>query len=245
MTFFLEREPLYRAAIARVLVPHGAELLAGGPRVEDEGAPRYYNSAFVLAPTGALVARYDKERLLPFAEYFPFGSGLLRREFARVREFTPGADGGTPLPTAAGPAGVVICNEAMFPRLVARRVRDGAALLVNLTNDSWLGDTQYSLQALDMARVRAVEQRRWVIRASTSGPSALIDPFGRVVEATVPDVRATLAGTVRPEHGSSSYGAWGDAFGLGCVLVTAVAVAAGLRRAVPAWAESRGRRVAA
>src|SRR5262249_61323858 len=109
--------------------------------------------------------------------------GPRARECAGGRWSAPGG-APPPLPTAAGPTGVVICNEAMFPRMVSARVRAGARLLVNLTNDSWLGDVQYSAQALDMTRVRAIEQRRWLGRASTSGPSALIDPSGRAAAGT-------------------------------------------------------------
>ena len=228
MTFFLEDERLYRIAIARLLAPAGAQLLAGGPRAEGGRDARYYNSAFLLSPTGDIVARYDKQRLLPFAEYFPFASiDLLRREFARVREFVPGAD--TPLlPTAAGPTGVVICNEAMFPRLVSARVRAGARLLVNLTNDSWLGDAQYSAQATDMTRVRAIEQRRWLVRASTSGPSALVDPAGRVTAETAAFSRGTIGGEVVPETVVTPYARWGDVFGLVCVVAVVMGIVPGL-----------------
>lgn len=218
MTFFVEDEPLYRQSIASVLKPADVELLAGGVRVEDrEGTPRYYNSAFLLSPTGDVEARYDKEHPLPFAEYFPFGSiAVLKREFGRVREFTPGKPT-PPLPARVGAVGVVVCNEAMFPRIVARRVHAGAELLVNLSNDSWLGDRQFSLQALDMARMRAIEQRRDLIRASTSGPSAIIDADGNIAAITEPFSRTTLMGEVHPRVARSFYATVGDGFGFACV----------------------------
>jgi len=222
MTFFLEDEPLYRRAIARVLEPFGVELLAGGPHVARREPPVYFNSAFVIAPDGDVVARYDKEQLLPFAEYFPLAAAdLLRREFARVREFASGTANG-PLPTVAGPAGIVICNEILFPRLAADRVRDGAGFLVNLTNDAWLGDPKFATQALDTARLRAVEQRRWVVRSSTSGPSAIIDPTGHAVAASDPFARAWLAGEIRTRAGLTPYGRLGDVFAASCVLATLV-----------------------
>src|SRR6185436_1842825 len=125
---------------------------------------------------------------------FPFGGvELLRREFARVREFTPGAAARL-LPTIAGRAGVVICNEVMFGELVSDRVQAGAEYLVTLTNDSWLGDRKYAEQAFDMARFRAVEQRRFLVRASTSGPSAIVDPLGRVTARTTFDTATTMSG---------------------------------------------------
>lgn len=232
MTFLVETEPTYRESIALVLRRADAELIAGGVRVEDPefDSARYFNAAFLLAPDGEIRAHYDKRQLLPFAEYFPFGSiAVLRREFGRVREFTPG--GATPpLPARVGAVGVAICNEAMFPRIVARRVRDGAEILVNLSNDSWLGDRQFSLQALDMARMRAIEQRRDVVRASTSGPSAIIDASGRLVATTEPFSRATLTGDVYPRVQRSFYAQVGDAFAIACAVVVALKLLAAVGR---------------
>jgi apolipoprotein N-acyltransferase len=231
MTFFVEEEPSFRQQIGAVLAPADLELVAGGVRVERHpDGPRYFNAAFLLAPSGGILARYDKQHLLPFAEYFPFGSiAVLRREFGRVREFTPGPPT-PPLPTRIGAAGVAICNEAMFPGIVARRVRAGAELLVTLSNDSWLGDRQYSLQALDMARMRAIEQRRDVIRASTSGPSAIIDASGAVVASTAPFTRGTVAGEVHRRVQRSFYASIGDGFAIACAAAVVLELLAGLGR---------------
>jgi apolipoprotein N-acyltransferase len=224
MTFFLEEEPDYRRAVAGVLAPRGAELVAGAPRAADARHATFSNSAFLLAPDGAIAARYDKQRLLPFAEYFPLSVDLLRRRFGRVRQFTPG-EAAAPLDTVAGRAGVLICNEAFFGDLAAARVRDGATLLVSLANDTWVSDAQFARMALDMARLRAVEQRRWLVRASTWGPSALVDPFGRTTVATEPATAATIAGTIEPLGGVSPYARLGDAFAVACALVTLAALA--------------------
>jgi apolipoprotein N-acyltransferase len=105
-------------------------------------------------------------------------------------------------------------------------VRDGARWLVNLSNDSWLGDAQFSEEALDMSRLRAVEQRRWIVRASTSGPSAVIDPVGRIDADTRPFSQATLSGSIAARDGLTVYARIGDAFALGCALV---ALAAAIR----------------
>ncbi len=227
MTFFVADEPLYRRALGRLLTPLGAELLAGGPRSSGGDAPVYHNSTFLLGPDGEIVASYDKQYLLPFAEYFPFARlDFLRRRFARVRVFTSG-DAPVLLPTVAGRAGVVICNEAVFPEIVAARVRAGADFLVNLANDTWLGDRKYSLQAFDVVTFRAVEQRRFLVRASTAGPSAVIDPWGRVTVRTEPFTRAAVVGRVAPRQGLTPYARVGDAFAFGA---TVVALAALLRR---------------
>jgi apolipoprotein N-acyltransferase len=218
MTFFLDDEPLYRAAIGHLLSASGTQLLAGGPRSVGE-PPNYFNTGFLIAPDGQITAAYDKQRLLPFAEYFPFGGiEMLRREFARVREFTPGGAAQL-LPTAAGKAGVVICNEVMFGEMVTDRVRAGAEYLVTLTNDSWLGDRKYAEEAFDMARLRAVEQRRYLVRASTSGPSAIVDPLGRVVKRTGYDLAGTLGGVIQASSTLTVYARVGDLFGMLCVVL--------------------------
>jgi apolipoprotein N-acyltransferase len=228
MTFFLETEPVYQAVIARVLRPFGAQLVAGGPATWDATDPKFSNSAFVISPQGAVLARYDKERLLPLAEYFPFSSfDLLRRDFGRLRQFTPGRSA-APLPTAIGPAGVLICNEALFPEFARARVRDRAAYLVVLSNDSWVDSQQYALITSDMSSVRAVEQRRYLVRASTSGPSAIVDPLGRLVVATGRSTSATVVGSIAPSTELTVYARLGDAFAVACVVLTTAALVVGL-----------------
>ena len=219
MTFLLDQEPMYRRAIAVVIGQRNAELVAGGPRFERS---RYYNSAFLVSPAGTVLARYDKQLLLPFAEYFPFARfATLQRRFARVREFTPG-DNAVSLPTVAGRGGVVVCNEAMFPDMVAQRVRAGATYLINLANDTWLGDSKYSLKMFEIATWRAVEQRRMLVRASTSGPSAFVDVTGAVLRRTAPFTAATITGTIQPSTIITTYCRVGDAFAFGCAAIVAL-----------------------
>lgn len=224
MTFFVEDEPTFRVAIQRDLATTGADLVAGGPRKASDGPQdRYYNSAFLVRPDGRIPAIYDKQLLLPFAEYVPtFGVDVLRRRFGRVREFSPGATA-TLLPTAAGLAGVVTCNESLFSDPSAARVRAGAEILIALANDSWLGDARYAEQALDMAIFRAVEQRRYVVRASTSGPSAIIDPSGRVVASTGFASAEVLDGMVERRVDRTFYGRFGDVFAWLCFAIAAIA----------------------
>ncbi len=228
MTFFLEREPLYREAIARVTRAHDVELVAGAPRAVGEGAePLYTNSIYALGPGGEIRGRYDKQYLVPFAEYFPLRIDVMRRRFGRIRVFEPGEQTAL-LPTRAGPAGVLVCNEAMLPEVAAERVARGAVYLVNPSNDTWISDRQYTEQQLDIARLRAVEQRRYLVRASTAGPSAVIDPLGRVRASTRALEREFALGEVRPLEERSLYGRVGDLFGGLCA--AAVAAALVLRR---------------
>lgn len=222
MTFFVDRERLYRAAIAQVIGARGAELVSGGPHVADEGAQTFYNSAFALDGAGEVRARYDKERLLPFAEYFPLASlDLVRRSFGRVRSFVPGAPS-APLPTVVGRAGVLICNEAMFPELA--RARADADFLLVLTNDTWVGAPKFAGIAFDMAVVRAIETGRFLVRASTAGPSAIVTPAGTVVATTTYGVAAFTAAPIGPRRGMTVYTRVGDVFALGCATVALAAV---------------------
>jgi apolipoprotein N-acyltransferase len=232
MTFFVADEPIYQKAIASVLQPWSAELIAGGVHIGGRSPPRYYNSAFAIAPDGHILARYDKVRLLPFAEYFPLPQlDFLRRDFGRVRELTAG-DRAALLPTPLGPSGVLICNEALFGADARQRVRAGATVLVNLSNDSWMNDRTFSGIAFDMSSLRAVEQRRFLVRASTSGPSGIVDPYGRVTARSAMFTAGTVSGAVSPMTVLTPYARVGDLFAWMCAAVAVVAPLAAWRRHV-------------
>jgi len=224
MTFFLEREAGFRESIAAVLSSFGTQLVAGGPRASDPAGPPFFNSIYVLSPEGAIVGRYDKEYLVPFGEYFPLRSvELLRRRFARVREFEAGL-AHDPLPTRGGQAGVLICNEAMLPEVAGRRVAAGATYLLNPSNDTWVPSEKFAELEFDIVSLRAIEQRRYFVRASTSGPSAIVDPYGHIVVRSRAFSTAILPGTIAPIEGRSLYGRAGDLFGVACAATAAAAL---------------------
>lgn len=237
VTFFLAREPIYRAQVARTLGAIGADLIVGGPHVEDAdpARPEYFNSAFYVSADGRLSGRYDKNHLLPFAEYFPLRTiEFLRRRFERVRTFRPG-EGDTPLDTRFGRIATVICFEGIFPEVVRRQMANRAGLLLNLSNDSWLGTGAGPEQHLAMVALRAVENRTWVVRATTTGVSAIIDPVGRVRARTAIATAAVLRARVSPQRVETIYGRWGDWFAYACIAGSSVALIA-LARIRPAQA---------
>ncbi len=242
ITFFLADEPAYRTAIARMLQEVGADLLLGGPHHDDgttEADVHYYNSAFYVGRDGAIASRYDKTHLLPFAEYFPLRTiDFLRRRFERVRFFTHG-DPGAMLETAIGKIATVICFEGIFPEIVRAQTVHGARVLVNLSNDAWLGPGPGPEQHLAMVALRAVENRLWVIRATTTGISAFIDPTGRVVSRTETGVATFLNGSIVPMDVATVYKRWGDVFAWGCVVATAAAFVVLGRRCRGGRAEQR------
>jgi apolipoprotein N-acyltransferase len=163
-------------------------------------------------------------------EYFPLRLEMARRRFGRVREFSPGA-ASPPLPTRAGAAGVLVCNEAFLPHVAAARVAEGAEYLLSPSNDSWVPDAGFAWQQLELAALRAVEQRRYLVRVSDSGPSAVIDPWGRVVAHTDALARDTLVAAVAPTTRRSLYARVGDLFGVACALAVLAGLAAARRRA--------------
>ncbi len=225
VTFFLETAPLYRDAIAKLLRAGDVELLTGGPGHGTDPQAPTLNSVFLVEPDGRIAARYDKEILLPFSEYFPFwSSALMQRSFDGARTYSPGAPDPAPLDTRLGRAGVLVCNEAMLPEVAAARVRAGAEILVSPSNDSWIAGEGFAEHMLAVVGLRAIEERRYLVRASASGPSAVIDPWGRVTVRTNGNQVYVLRGAVRPMRELTPYARLGDAFAFGCALIVAAAL---------------------
>lgn len=218
-----------------------AALAAGGCGVlfnsAHQDGERWYNSAYLLAPDGAL-ARYDKRHLVPFGEYVPLGEtfefiGTLARQ---AGTFTA-ADRVTLLPwrgRGGGEAeiGTAICFEIVFPEEVADLVQAGATVLVTVTNDAWYGDTAAPWQHFRAARWRAAESRRPVLRAAITGVSGLIAPDGSVAGQLGVDRRGLLSGTVTPRRDLSPYSRAPWAVPLACALLGAAAVAVSGRSAI-------------
>jgi apolipoprotein N-acyltransferase len=140
----------------------------------------FYNSAFLLSASQK-VARYDKHHLVPFGEYVPFRGvfGWMDKLARDAGEFRP-ADETVLLPWNGEQIGMSICYEVVFPSEVAALVRQGATLLVTITNDAWYGDTSAPWQHFRAARFRAAENRRPLLRAAITGVSAFVAPDGSV-----------------------------------------------------------------
>lgn len=171
---------------------------------------RYYNAMLSLGHSGR--DRYDKRHLVPFGEYLPFDS-LLRPvlDFIRIpmSSFSAGDDS-TPLVTLAGqPVGVSICYEDAFGQEIIRALPE-ATLLVNASNDAWFGDSLAPHQHLEIARMRALESGRYLLRATNTGISAIIDAQGSLSAVSPQFERAALSGQVTPRGGSTPFAYWGD-----------------------------------
>lgn len=151
------------------------------------------NSAVLLDPSGKRAFAYDKIHLVPFGEYVPLRRYLffVHSLIDSIGDFTPGRDytvGYIP----GGRFSVFICYEAIFSNEIRRFTDNGAQLLINISNDGWFGRSSAPAQHLMMARVRAVENRRWLLRCTNTGYTVDVDPYGRIVARLKPFVRAQL-----------------------------------------------------
>lgn len=186
--------------------------------IETQGA--YFNSVYLLSPAGDLVSRYDKNHLVPFGEYVPLKSVLrfAGKVLQEVSDFAPGRD--RVISDVSGARfGVFICFEALFPEMVRQFPKHGAEFLINITNDAWYGDTAAPYQHLNMVVVRAIENRRYLVRATNSGISAIIDPYGRCSSVTGLFREAILTGVVISRHDLTFYTRFGDVFAWICVII--------------------------
>jgi len=168
----------YRELVTRVATQTRSYLLLNVVAHNAQGAP--LNSALLVDPQGRPVARYDKVFLVPLGEYVPRPFGFISRISSEAGDFVPGKEV-VVLPAGQHRIGAFICYESVFPDLVRQFAAQGAELFVNISNDGWYGRSAARDQHLEIVRMRAAENRRWILRATNNGITATIDPAGRVV----------------------------------------------------------------
>ncbi|HMF57847.1 MAG TPA: apolipoprotein N-acyltransferase [Pyrinomonadaceae bacterium] len=212
MNFAYARDTEFREFVAEFAKRNRASVLFNSQEPAPAGGT--YNSAVMINEEGRLVAQYDKIRLLPFGEYVPLprwlpGASLIP---AMVGDFTPGAQY-TLMPLGAARAGVFICFESAFPSIARKFTADGADVLINISNDGYLGRTAVMRQHLANAIFRAVENDRPVLRVTNTGISAYITESGEVVSPTEGFQPAASAWTVtRAAQNRTFYTKHGDIF---------------------------------
>ena len=181
-------------------------------RVNDARRYVLFNSALITDATGTVKGRYDKQFLLAFGEYLPFGETFpeLYEISQNSGRFSPGTTL-KPLPLNGHEIATFICYEDIDAGFVNSIVRSGDPdLLVNITNDAWFGDTTEPWIHLALAELRAIEQRRYLVRSTNSGISAFVDPVGRVVAHTNPFKMEALAHEIAWVHASTPFEWWGN-----------------------------------
>jgi len=192
-----------------------------------------YNSALLLDAQGQRVFVYDKVHLVPFGEYEPFP--LIHRVVTSLSGEVGGFHKGNKYVVGQLPEGskfgVFICYEAIYPDEVRRFAASGAQLFINISNDGWFGRSAAAEQHLRMARVRSVENRRWIVRSTNNGFTVSIDPYGRIFEPLPPDVRAAADLPYDFRTDETIYTRFGDWFAWLCVLVSVILIVTTFRKA--------------
>ncbi|MGB6191428.1 MAG: apolipoprotein N-acyltransferase [Terracidiphilus sp.] len=226
---FAEGDPRFLEAMRSVAQAAQAPLVVGSIGMDFSPEDRTwhdFNSAMVIGADGARVGRYDKIHLVPFGEYVPYSNLLFfaRKLTGRVSSFTRGSERKV-FRLNGRRYGVFICYEAVFADEVRQFVRLGAQVLVNVSDDGWYGDTSAPWQHLNMARMRAIENRRWLLRDTNNGVTAAIDPYGRVRQSIPRHQAGVLAARFGFRDDVTFYTEHGDAFAWLCaILATCIGV---------------------
>jgi apolipoprotein N-acyltransferase len=225
-------DPRFRTAVTGIAQRARAYVVASSLGLKGvaqaETPQQLFNSAALIAPNGEWVARYDKIHLVPFGEYVPFKSLFFFAEklTREVGDFVPGAER-TVFNLGDYRVGVFICYESIFPNEVRQFSARGAQVLVNVSNDGWFGETGAPEQHLNQARMRAIENNRWLLRSTNTGITSAIDPLGRVVARARRNVRTTLDAPFSIVSQTTFYARHGDWFGWACAIISVAAL--GLR----------------
>lgn len=202
-----------------------------------KGVPRTvlvpYNSAAMLNSLGQKTFLYDKIHLVPFGEYEPFP--LIHQVVTSVSEEVGGFHKGKERSVGRFPNGntfsIFICYEAIYAGEIREFTHNGAQLLINISNDGWFGKSEAAEQHIRMARVRAVENRRWLLRDTNSGITASIDPYGNVLRVMQRDARDSADLPYDFRSDKTIYTRFGDWFAWMCVGLSAILVLSTFRKA--------------
>ena len=181
-----------------------------------------YNTAFLTNSDSLVMDRYHKIKLLLFGEYLPFSKYIpaIKNISPASGDFTPGSELELfEIEEMNAKIAPIICYEDIIPSFSRRFVDKGANLIVNITNDAWFGRTTAPYQHLIVSVPRAVENRRYLLRSTNTGISAIIDPVGRVVSETGTFVQTNLVGEVGlMDGGKTLYTRLGDVFPIACLI---------------------------
>lgn len=220
--YFLYDEPLTRKVVEGIRQAE-TDFLLGAPSFSVNGGHfNYYNSAYLLDAKGSVKGKYDKVHLVPYGEYVPLKKWLpfIGKMVENVGDFQAGPEGSY-LSWKDFRLGILICYEGIFPELSRQAVKNGASVLINITNDAWYGKTSAPYQHFSMAVFRAVENRRTLVRSANTGFSGFIDPNGRILQSTGLFEDAALTRAVPMLSGLSPYSRTGDVFALICLALSA------------------------
>jgi len=230
---FIDSDPSFRLSMSGLAAQMESPIIVNSvsfASLNANGRYNLYNSASFFHPDGSYQGHYDKMHLVPFGEYTPykplfFFVGHLLDDLP----FIPG-EHRTMLEADGKHYGVFICYESIFGDEIRRFVGDGANVLVNISDDGWYGDTSAPWEHLDMVKMRAIENHRWVLRSTNTGVTAVIDPEGRIEDQLPRHVRSSLGVAYGFDYDLTFYTRHGDWFAWLCALVSVGALASGAAR---------------
>lgn len=197
LPFFVETNRAWQEELRNFVVDIDCPLLFGAPGIGHGSREEIYNRAFLMNKDGQLTGSYDKVHLVPFGEYAPewLKFDFLESLLQGVGVYSEGQSA-SPLRLGRLALGMLICYEGIFPWLAQERVEADANVLVDISNDGWFGNSPAPKQHLDLTLLRCIEQYRWLARATNTGISAIIDPYGRIRLSEPQFVAGFLAGMV-------------------------------------------------
>ncbi len=184
---------------------------------------KFYNSVFLISPSNSISSVYDKIHLVPFGEYVPFKKifRFFESITKEVGDYTPGNEL-VLHPMDKTKFGSPICYEIIFPDLVRRFVKVGAQFLVTVSNDGWFGRSDAPYQHFSIATMRCVENRRYLLRATSTGVSGIVDPFGRVLKKIDIEKMEFAIEDIYPINEKTFYSKYGDIFSQACLTISAI-----------------------
>jgi len=214
--FYYYEDPQFRLRVSELTRMSGTPFLFGGVAHTSDHEP--LNSAILVGADSRLAGRYDKVHLVPFGEFIPPGFGWIQKISSEAGDFAAG-ESGKVLYADSHALGVFICYESAFPQHVRQFAANGAEVLVNLTNDGYFGRGDAAReQHLALARMRAVENGRWLLRSSNDGTTASIDPSGRIVDRIPDYTRRAASLPFAWLRAKTLYSRFGDWFAWLCLI---------------------------
>jgi len=221
--FYYYEDAGFRAYADSLARAANAYLLMGIVAHKPGGAP--LNSATLISPQGTAVSRYDKVNLVPFGEFVPWPFGFANKISTEIGDFAAGQHV-VVSPVGSHKIAAFICYESVFPGFVRKFAAAGAEVLFNISNDGWFGKSAARAQHLSMVRMRAAENRRWILRSTNDGITATIDSAGRL-RGTLPlYVQATSYTGFNYISTQTLYTRYGDWFPLLCATLALVCLIA-------------------
>lgn len=219
--FYFQHDRRLTARVKAAVRQSRTDYLIGSPAfVRRQNRTDFYNSAYLVNGQGQVKGKYDKAHLVPYGEYVPLQDWFpfIGKMVEEVGDFKAGKPGQT-LSWREFALGVQICYEIIFPGLSRQMARNGAHLLLNLTNDAWYGMSSAPYQHFSMTVLRAAENKRSLARAANTGISGFVAPTGEILGTTPIFKQRVLLQTLPLLEQKTLYSRYGDGFAICCLML--------------------------